>query len=281
MTAEFQRRSTSAGQTFVYADSGEGPLVVLLHGFPDTPDTWDGIRARLNQGGFRTVAPYLRGYHPATIVEGRRYDAEAIGRDALRLLDALSEERAVFVGHDWGAFIVYAAASLEPGRARAIVPVAIPHPRLIRPSPQLFFAARHFLSLRLPTAEGLVRRSDFAYLDTLYRRWAPSWSGPDRDACLARVKSCFADPVVLRGAIAYYRDWSPRPPSWVTAPTAVPGLLVAGTHNLLAADAFVQTPSAFRARCEVKMLDGTGHWPQREAEDRFSDALVTFLKSLD
>src|ERR1700680_88890 len=114
MTADLQRRVTAHGQTFVYQESGEGPLVVLLHGFPDTPETWDGIRVRLNQDGFRTVAPYLRGYHPETIVEGRPYDGEAIGSDALRLLDALKEEKAVFVGHDWGAFITYAAASQDP-----------------------------------------------------------------------------------------------------------------------------------------------------------------------
>src|ERR1700704_397055 len=111
MTAEVERRATAHGQTFVFKDSGEGPLVVLIHGFPDTPESWDGIRARLNRGGFRTVAPYLRGYHRETIVEGRRYDGETIATDALRLLDALGAETAVLVGHDWGAFIAYAAAS--------------------------------------------------------------------------------------------------------------------------------------------------------------------------
>jgi pimeloyl-ACP methyl ester carboxylesterase len=280
MATKFQRSSSDDGQTFVYANSGEGPLVVLLHGFPDTPDTWDRIRVRLNHGGFRTVAPYLRGYHSETIVAARPYDAETIAADALRLLDALAEEQAVFVGHDWGAAIVYWAASLDPGRVRAIVPIGIPHPSLLRASPRLLFGARHFLSLRLPWAELTVRRRGFAYLETLYRRWAPTWSGPDREACLAQVKSCFTDSVALHGALAYYRALSPRPPATVTRRVAVPGLVVGGTEDLVDAGTFRRSPNAFDAHCEVLVLDGVGHWPHREAEHLFVDALLTFLQSL-
>ena len=64
---EIWHEASAGEQTFRYLDSGEGPLVVLLHGFPDLPQSWDTIRPRLNAAGFRTVAPYLRGYHPATL----------------------------------------------------------------------------------------------------------------------------------------------------------------------------------------------------------------------
>jgi len=152
------RRSSHDGQTFVYADTGEGPLLVLLHGFPDTPHSWDGIRSRLNGEGFRTVVPYLRGYHPETVVPGRGYGAATTAADALRLLDSLGEQCAVLIGHDWGASIAYAVAHLHPERARAIVPIAIPPPHLLRPTPGLLFRTRHFLALRVPWAESAVRR---------------------------------------------------------------------------------------------------------------------------
>src|SRR3954469_3509643 len=74
---EFERASAD-GQTFVYSDSGEGPLVVLLHGFPDLPQGWADAAAVLNGAGYRTVVPYLRGYHPDTIVAGRDYSGERI-----------------------------------------------------------------------------------------------------------------------------------------------------------------------------------------------------------
>lgn len=275
------RRTTHDRQTFVHFDSGEGPLVVLLHGFPDTPHSWNGIRGRLNEVGFRTVAPYLRGYHPETIVAGRPYDARTTAADAVGLLDPLGEDRAVFVGHDWGASVVYAAAHLYPDRIRAIVPIAIPPARLLRPTPGLLFRTRHFAALRMPWAEQAVRRGDFAYLDTPYRRWAPNWSGPEREASLAQVKECFRDPVSLHGALAYYRAWSPRESRAVGGRIPVPGLVVGGTADVIDANSFRQAPSRFDGRCEVLVVEGAGHWPHREAEDRFVDRLLGFLRSAE
>lgn len=201
-------RASAHDQRFLYTDSGEGPLVALFHGFPDTPQGWADTREALNGAGYRTVVPYLRGYHPETIVPGRGYGAGEIAEDAVRLLDAIGAEEAVLVGHDWGAAVVYRAAALAPERVRAICAVAIPHPRLLKRSLGLLWRGRHFLTLRLPSGPWLARRHDFAYLDTLMRRWAPNWSGPAREATLADVKRCFADPRVLDAALGYYRDAS-------------------------------------------------------------------------
>jgi pimeloyl-ACP methyl ester carboxylesterase len=161
------RRAEAHGQRFLYTDSGEGPLVILLHGFPDTPAGWTDTRETLNAAGYRTVVPYLRGYHPDTIVPGRRYGPSEISQDAVYLLDAIGAEQAVLVGHDWGAAVVYRAAALAPERVRALCAVAIPHPRLLERSPGLLWRGRHFVTLRLPSARWLARRRDFAYLDTL------------------------------------------------------------------------------------------------------------------
>jgi pimeloyl-ACP methyl ester carboxylesterase len=122
--------------------------------------------------------PYLRGYHPDTIVPGRGYGGDDTAEDVLRLLDAIGAEQAALVGHDWGASISYRAAAAASDRIRAICAIAIPHPRLLKPSPGLLWRARHFLTLRLPTGSRLVRRSDFADIDTLISRWAPRWSAP-------------------------------------------------------------------------------------------------------
>ncbi len=268
--------ATAHGQRFVYADSGEGPLVVLLHGFPDTPAGWAETRAALNAGGYRTVAPYLRGYHPDTIVPGRRYRGAEIGEDAVRLLDALDAERAVLVGHDWGAAIAYRAAALAPERVRAIGAVGIPHPRMLKPSPALAWKARHFLTLRLPSGPWLARRDDFAYVDALIRRWAPNWSGPARDACLRDVKAAFADPRVLDGALAYYRDAGRED----LGRLAMPAIVVGGTTDLIEPEAFRRSPEAFDGPCEVMIADGAGHWPHREAATEFHARLLAFLDGL-
>ena len=152
-------------QRFIYADSGEGPTVVLLHGFPDTPHGWADARDALNGAGYRTVVPYLRGYHPDTIVAGRGYGAREISEDVVRLLDAIDADQAVLVGHDWGAAITYRAAAIAPARIRAICAVAIPHPQLLQRSLGLLWRGRHFLTLSLPSGRWLARHNDFAYLD--------------------------------------------------------------------------------------------------------------------
>jgi pimeloyl-ACP methyl ester carboxylesterase len=265
--------ASAHGQRFVYADSGEGPLVVLLHGFPDTPHTWERARGVLNTAGYRTVVPYLRGYHPDTIVPGRGYGADDTAADAVRLLDAIGTEQAVLVGHDWGASITYRAAAAAPDRIRALCAIAIPHPRLLKPSPGLLWRARHFLTLRLPTAGRLVRRRDFAYVDTLIRRWAPHWSGPERDACLRDVKRCFADPRALDAALAYYRAASREGLSNLSQPA----LIVGGTTDILDPELFRRSPDAFDGPCDVLIAEGAGHWPHREAADLFEERLLAFL----
>ncbi|HEV3055779.1 MAG TPA: alpha/beta hydrolase [Solirubrobacteraceae bacterium] len=272
---EFQS-ATAGSQRFVFADSGDGPLVVLLHGFPDTPAGWSDTAMALNAAGYRTVVPYLRGYHPDTIVPGRSYGAADTAEDAILLLDAIGAEDAVLVGHDWGASITYRASALAPARIRALCGVAIPHPRLLKPSLSLLWGARHFVTLRLPTGTWLARRNDFAYIDTLMRRWAPAWSGPDRDACLRDVKACFADPRVLDAALAYYRAASRETLERLTQPA----LVVGGTRDILPIEAITNSPSAFTGRCDVMVCDGAGHWPHREQARPFHDRLLSFLGEL-
>jgi pimeloyl-ACP methyl ester carboxylesterase len=271
------RTAASAGQRFVFAETGEGAPVVLFHGFPDTPAGWAPTAEILSAAGYRTIVPFLRGYHPETIVPGRGYGSKEIGEDALRLLDALGLDRAVLVGHDWGAGVVYQAAALAPERVRALCAVAIPHPRKIDRSPGLLWRARHFVTLRLPTGPWLARRNDFAYLDTLMRRWAPHWSGPEREATLAEVKRCFADPAVLHAALGYYRD---ARPGGEPGTLPMPAQIVGGTTDIIEPAAFTRSAELLGGPHEIVIADGAGHWPHREAPALFHERLLAFLGTL-
>jgi pimeloyl-ACP methyl ester carboxylesterase len=271
------KTATAGAQAFVYSDSGgEGPVVVLFHGFPDLPFGWSDVRNALVAAGNRVVVPYLRGYHPDTIVPGRRYGRTEIGEDAITLLDAIESEKAVLVGHDWGAAVVYSAAALAPDRVRAICAVAIPHPNLIKPSPGLLWGGRHFVTLRVPTGPWLMRRNDFRYVDTLIHRWAPNWIGPARDACSLEVKDAFRDDRVLDGALSYYRDSSPGGADRLRQPA----LVVGGTTDIISPKTFERSPECFTGPCDVVIADGAGHWPHREAADLFHERLLAFLAGL-
>ena len=91
------------GVTFSYLEAGEGPLVLCLHGFPDNAYTFTQLMDRLAATGFRAVAPFMRGYWPTEVPADGRYQSAVLAMDALALIEALGADRAVLIGHDWGA----------------------------------------------------------------------------------------------------------------------------------------------------------------------------------
>lgn len=276
MTIEW-REASAGGQTFRYVDSGEGPLVLLLHGFPDLPTSWDSIRARLNAAGFRTVAPYLRGYHPVTLSD-RAFDTSDQADDVALLLDALGEATAVVVGHDWGADATYSSATKHPDRVTKMVALGIPHPMTLEPSPGAAWAGRHFVYFKLPWALATARLFGLRLVDRLYRRWAPSWRGPVRDASVTAAVEAFRDERVLRGALSYYKALRPGHPLY-RAKIGVPALVVGGTDEPPTLQrGYEATPTRFAAPCDVRILSGAGHWPHRENEEAFIEALLDFLR---
>jgi pimeloyl-ACP methyl ester carboxylesterase len=270
-----------AGQPFVVSQQGDGPDVVLVHGFPDTPHSFARLQNELANAGWRVTVPWLRGYHPETIVPGRPYDAETVGRDGLALLDAIGAQRAVFVGHDWGALMCYTAAALAPERVRGIVAIAIPHPSQLQRTLAALYSARHFFALKLPWAESSTRRNDFAYLETLYRRWSPNWSGSERDRSVAEVKQAFSRPEALKGAIDYYRALSlGRGSRLLERPPATPTLTVGGTADVVPPELFRASAELFPPPSRALIVEGAGHWAHREQEQLVNAEIVRFLGEL-
>jgi pimeloyl-ACP methyl ester carboxylesterase len=271
--------STPGNSRFVASIEGEGPNVVLLHGFPDTPHGWEGTQRALVDAGYRVIVPWLRGYHADTIVAGRGYDLDALSEDVLELMDAAGAETATVVGHDWGALMTYGAAALAPERVTRIGGVALAHPATVPQSLTLAWAGRHFIRLKLPGATRAARRRDFAYFDRLYTRWAPDWAGPERNITLHRAKQALIEPASLDAAIAYYRAFDPRKPAKALAELPrVPGLIVAGTSDPVMVEPCRQTAARLPSPSRGVVYDRTGHWPHREREPEFIGELLSFLR---
>ena len=265
------------GLRFAYLEQGEGPLVLLLHGFPDTAHTWDRTQAELARAGFRAVAPFMRGYHPTEIPADLRFDSDTLGRDALALIDALGGGRpAILVGHDWGASAGYSAAGLGPEKLELLVTLAIPHPQSIAPTPANLWRLRHFFPLRLKSAAARIRAGNFAYIDELWRRWSPAWRdipASETDA----VKIAFAQPGSLEAACAYYRTISPRLPEGQRRKIRVPTVTFAGEHDLVPARAFEKARHCYTSSYEVVQVPG-GHFMHREHPDAFALELVRVVR---
>lgn len=266
---------TANGLRFGYLESGTGPLVLLVHGFPDTAHSWDATRPWLAAAGFRAVAVFTRGYAPTDVPPTEAYDSDTLGRDLLALVDAVGGTPAVIVGHDWGASAAYSAAAMAPDALRMLVTVAIPHPASIWPTPSLVWAVRHFFALGRRSALRWVPDGDFAYIDELMRRWSPRWNpGPEESAA---VKAIFRNPRNLDAALGYYRALRPWLPPSHKAKIRVPTVCFAGDSDIMPPAVYESARSRFLGPYEVVRMPG-GHFMHREHPDVFSRELLRVLE---
>ena len=273
--ADDVRFVTANGLRFGYLESGSGPLVLLVHGFPDTAHSWDATRPALAAAGFRAVAPFTRGYAPTEVPREEAYDADTLGRDVVALVAALGGAPAVIVGHDWGASAAYSAAALAPDALRLLVTVAIPHPAAITPSPSVLWAVRHFFALNRRRAARWVPNDDFAYVDELVRRWSPAWAVPP--GATAAVKAVFRHPESLDAALGYYRALRPWLPASHRPKIRVPTVCFAGTSDIMPPPAYERAASRFTGPYEVVTMPG-GHFMHREHPEVFNEKLLAVLR---
>lgn len=268
---------TAAGTIAILEWGGDGPVVLLVHGFPDTAHTWREVGPRLAEAGFRVLAPFTRGIAPSPVPADGDYANDRIARDLTALLDALSIDKAVFVGHDFGASFCYAAAGLFPERVEKLVTVAIPHPATLRPSLSLLWGARHFVTLRLPGAPKRFAANDFAQIRVLYERWSPGFDWPD--SAFRDVKAAYGSPGCTTAALAYYKALTPTPSPGLRAKIAVPALILGGkTDGVAREQDFEASRSRFTGPVDVKMLPG-GHFLHLEHPEPFVEALLGALRS--
>jgi pimeloyl-ACP methyl ester carboxylesterase len=195
---------------------GDGKnLALLLHGFPDSPRTWSRIMPKLAAAGYTCIAPYMRGYSQMNTPEnllGRRNGTVQIAdlaADAVGLIEAAGFDKALVVGHDWGAIAGYAAANLAPEKVSALVTLSVPHLRIFlsnlwkNPTQILQSWYIMFFQLRFDIPEARMQREDFNFIDQLWKRWSPELT-PDQEI-LTSVKQILSDPQLLGNTLAYYR----------------------------------------------------------------------------
>jgi pimeloyl-ACP methyl ester carboxylesterase len=266
---------TANGLRFGYLESGTGPLVLLVHGFPDTAHTWDRVRPALAEAGFRAVAMFTRGYFPTAIPEDGKYDADTLGRDVLAMIEALGEQSAILVGHDFGAGAVYSSAAIDPARVRRLITVAIPHPASVIPTPKLLWTVRHFFRFQLRSSEALLRANDFAHIDELVKRWSPAWTVPagETDA----VKESFRVPGALEAALGYYRALRLVLPPAQRKRISVDTVSFAGENDTISPTLYDRARSRFTGPYKVVRMPG-GHFMHREHPEHFIRELLTAVR---
>jgi pimeloyl-ACP methyl ester carboxylesterase len=260
---------------------GRGPLVLCLHGFPDSAWGYAPLMRGLAERGYRVVAPFNRGYPPSAPAPDGDYSVLALADDALALASALGADRFRLVGHDWGALAAMAAAAIAPQRIERLVVAGMWHLGGLRLTWGQLRRSWYIGLFQLPALpERVVARNDFAFVDRLYRDWSPHWRFTAEDT--AAAKDCLRRPGALAAALAYYRHnllrMTPLQRRLLRAPTTVPSLLLYGAEDgCIDAAAVHRSSVAFEDLRRVVEVPGAGHFPHREFAQHCSDEIGAFL----
>lgn len=271
------------GLTYSYFEKGQGKTVFLLHGFPDLASTWGDAMNELSKD-YHCIAPFLRGYYPSDTATDGDYSSMTIAKDIAGIATELGIEKYSVIGHDWGASIAYSLANLYPDRVEKLVAVAIPHPSYIKLTPRLAIRARHFIKFRKPKSSvESTRKNDFAYIDKLFKRWAPNWA--EWEATSKEVKETFRKPGRLEAALGYYWSLSnaPKDPERDELSNrlpAVPFLVFAGkADGALVMKPFRKMEKELGDKVKVVVDDKAGHFFHREAPELFLKEVKAYLGS--
>jgi len=277
-----------------YATAGppDGPVVLLLHGWPDDASTWDRVAGQLTVAGFHTVVPTLRGSGETRFrseATPRTGDTGILAMDAIDLMDGLWIERFAVVGHDWGSNIAEALAVGWPDRIERIAMLST-SPRLGgMPTPSFQQAQLDWYHWFMATPRGAqaVRddRRGFAHLHWV--NWAPA--GWFDEATFARVAQAWDNPDWVDVTLHSYRSrWdvaAPDPRSaWLgakvsqTKSLSLPVMIVQGeADGVSPPQGLERLPEKYSGPFEFVILPDVGHFPQREAPEVLAAHLLRFL----
>ena len=261
------------GLNMHYVTAGEGPPVVLLHGFPDTHAIWRRQIPALAAAGFRVIAPDLRGYGKTDMPgETSAYAIEFLADDVLRLMDALGIDQATVVGHDWGALIGWHLAMHAPQRVTRYAALSVGHPKAIAKAglgqKLRFWYMGVFVTPVL--AEGLLKAGNWAALRKMSRSreqqqlWINALSPPGR----------------LTAALNYYRANLKPSGARRWKPVDVPVLGVWSEHDPALGERQMQdTGKLCRAGFHYARIDGVGHWMQLSGAEQLNRLLIDFART--
>lgn len=280
------------GARFHIAEAGEGPLVLLLHGFPQYWWTWRRQLTALADAGYRAVAMDLRGVGGSDRTP-RGYDPANLALDVTGVIRSLGEPDAALVGHDLGGYLAWTAAVMRPKLVRRLAVASMPHPRRWRAAMltdmRQSAASSHIWGFQRPwIPERRLTADDGALVARLIREWSgPKLDGTLDDDTLDRFRQAVCIPSTAHCSVEPYR-WlvrsMARPDGFqfnrrMKRPVRVPTLHLHGsldpvlrTRSAAGSGEYVEAPYRWR------LFDGLGHFPHEEDPEVFSAELIDWLR---
>ncbi|MEU0401353.1 alpha/beta fold hydrolase [Streptomyces sp. NPDC006197] len=259
--------------------SGEGPAVLLVHGFPDSHHLWRHQVAALTAAGFRCVAPTLRGFGASDRPEGgpeAYHPGKHVG-DLVELLARLDLDRVHVVGHDWGSAVAQGLAQFFPDRVRSLSVLSVGHPASIRSAGwEQRQRSWYMLLFQLAgLAEDWLARDDFAGLRDMLGEH------PDAEAVIEALRA----PGALTAALNIYRAGAPAEALFgaeapvVPLPESVPVMGVWSTGDrFLTERSMSGTEQYVSGGWRYERVEDAGHWLQLDQPEKVNELLLSFLK---
>ena len=293
------RQIKTSALRLAYEDNGpkQGEPLLLLHGWPDSPRTWDMVLPALHAAGYRTLAPYLRGYGSSSYRDRllgrnprRTGQPVAFAQDMIDLLDALKVERVHFVGHDWGARTAHALAAVFPQRLKSAVTISVPFEPGRAKLPKLPQAQAFWYQWLLCTKPGgeLFTGDPVAFGKAQWEAWSPQgWYTAAELA--AAAKSWTGDDFTETVLHGYRSRWghAPLDPNYdvlqerfVAATTlSTPTLLIHGMEDHCElAETTDGAGRYFTGGYRRVLLDKVGHFPQRESPAETANEILAHVR---
>jgi pimeloyl-ACP methyl ester carboxylesterase len=261
---------------FDVSDAGpeDGPVVILLHGFPQMNTCWNGVIPRLVAQGYRCLAPNQRGYSAGARPARRRdYRLPELVEDVRALIDACGAARVHLVGHDWGAGVTWAAAAEIPERLATVTALSVPHSaaflKAIATSRQ-FFASWYMLLFQLPRFPEWYLTS--ARLAKSLRATRQTPEAAERDAL------AMAEPGRLTAAINWYRGIPLSDMRGLTQKVTVPALYVWSDGDTAVLGKCAHDCARYvSGEYRFEILRGASHWIPEERADAVADLLLEWF----
>ncbi len=268
----------------------DDPPAILVHGFPDTPHSWDRVVPRLVAAGYRVVVPWLRGYNIESVSRRARYDLMAVADDIAAWQEWCGTGPAHLVGHDWGAIAAIVTAKKEPQRWRSVSLLAVPPLggrtfdfAVLRQIPQQLVMSFYVWIMQATWSAYLLGMADARFVRWIWRRWSPGWQFTDDE--FAPTRDVFTDRDRAWAATRYYRSLFAvyRRPTRAFLRTirvdypAIPTLALAGANDGCMNVGLHRALVAQTSGVVGRLLPDCGHFLQAERPDAVAAELLVHL----
>ena len=266
-----------------YVEAGTGPLVLLLHGFPEFHVGWRHQIPALANAGFRVIAPDLRGYNLSDKPRGvAAYQIECLVDEVIGLIRHAGEARAALVGHDWGGTIAFAAAMRYPETIEHLAVLNAPHPAIFARdlrSVEQMIRSSYAAAFQVPKVpEVILRARNFALLRRMLRH-DPRRPGSFTDADIDAYVASWSRPGALTAAINYYRAAarSRLLARRTLQPTHQQSLLIWGDRDRYLRRSLTSDLDVWLPNLRIEHFPNASHWVQHDEPERVNALLIDFL----